>query len=398
MSSQYLIGLGSNVDPHRNMPSALKRLQTIFGSIEVSRIRDTAPVGPMRSRFLNAVALIQTRTTPDPLKALFCELETEFGRNRPYLRPSALELIHVLGFDCTVPAVMIDDATSVSVEGEQIGLTPVRIEQGLPGSSVLVVKRHAALITGGAVRLGREIALSLAKAGYDIALHYHSSDREAELTAELCRANGVRCEMFKGDFQHPQCLPGLMGAVVSRFPHLDLLVNSASLYEAGSISQTTAEMLDRQWSVNFKAPLLLMKEFAAQVGRGTIINVIDNKIAFNQFQYAAYLTAKKALAEVTKMAALEFAPRIRVNGIAPGVIMPSAERGQAYLQWRAEAIPVARLGNPQLLCQGLMCLISNDFINGQILFVDGGESASFTGRNAPAFHDNRSVPTSVNVG
>jgi pteridine reductase len=248
-------------------------------------------------------------------------------------------------------------------------------------------------VTGGAVRLGKELALTLARAGYDIALHYNASEQAADRTADLCRAAGVRCEIFRGDFRDANCIPGLMDDVAARFPHLDLLVNSASVYESNPIAKTTPDLLDRQWCVNFKAPFLLMKAFHLRVGRGAIVNVLDNKIAFNQFQYAAYLLSKKALAEATKMAALEFAPHIRVNGIAPGVVLPASTRDEAYLEWRKEAIPVGRMGDPDRLCQGFMALVSNDFINGQILFVDGGESGNFTGRNAPTFSGKPAAPS-----
>ena len=423
MARRYFVGLGSNVAPHTNLGLALLQLLPRFGSVDIGRIRETEPAGGVRGRFLNAVVSFVTDMPADCLKSLFCDWETQLGRDRThpdraqrdrpididilidlpmeardvpsaaipaeeYYRPSVLELIHTLGLSCGLPSGRVNGVTTIDFADEMLGLEPARLAWDVLRGVPSVTKRKAALVTGGAVRLGREFALTLARAGYDIALHYNSSAPEAERTAALCRSFGVRCEIFRGNFLDVTCLPGLMGAVAGRFPHVELLVNSASVYESNPIAETSPELLDQQWCVNFKAPFLLMKEFYRRVGRGAIVNVLDNKIAFNQFQYAAYLTSKKALADATKMAALEFAPHIRVNGIAPGVVLPATVREPAYLEWRRQAIPVGRLGDPARLCQGFMTLVTNDFISGQILFVDGGESASFTGRNAPAFGDN----------
>jgi 2-amino-4-hydroxy-6-hydroxymethyldihydropteridine diphosphokinase len=427
MLRRYFIGLGSNIEPHSNFALALSRLLPRFGAVDISRIVQTAPVGGVRGVFLNAVVSFETDMPAVDVKTLFCEIETGLGRDRShpdcahrdrpidldilidlpapsravppafvpaenYYRSAALELIHTLGLACVLGGGRQDGVTSIMFGNERIGLAPARLLWDPVGHKPTIQKRKAALVTGGAVRLGKELALTLARAGYDIALHYNASAQAAELTADLCRGAGVRCEAFRADFSDAGAIPDFMDDVASRFPHLELLVNSASVYDSNPIAQTTPELLDRQWSVNFKAPFLLMKAFYLRIGHGAIVNVLDNKIAFNQFQYAAYLTSKKALAEATKMAALEFAPDIRVNGIAPGVVLPASTRDEAYLEWRKEAIPVGRLGDPERLCQGFMALVTNDFINGQILFVDGGESASFTGRNAPSFIDKPARP------
>ena len=117
--------------------------------------------------------------------------------------------------------------------------------------------------------------------------------------------------------------------------------------------------------MNYKAPFFLLQAFNEQVGQGSVVNILDNKIAFNQFHYAGYLGAKKALAELTRMAALEFAPRIRVNGIAPGVILPAATRGDRYLQWRHDGIPLSGIGHPDHICSTLHYILTNAFVTGQ---------------------------------
>lgn len=183
------------------------------------------------------------------------------------------------------------------------------------------MNQKAALITGGATRLGRYFSETLANAGYDIALHVNRSRTEADEVAKLIRAKGRECDIFPCDFLSNDlngALSHLLQVAKHRFPGLNVLVNSASVYEAAPIGATELAMLETQFRVNMFTPLLLTRCFAEIVQEGQVINIIDNKIAYHQYPYAAYLLSKKSLAELTRMSALEFAPRLRINGIAPG--------------------------------------------------------------------------------
>ncbi len=240
---------------------------------------------------------------------------------------------------------------------------------------------QAALVTGGATRLGRFFSEALADAGFDIALHVNRSRKEAEEVANGIRAKGRECEIFSCDFLNED-LNDLLQSAKQRFPGLNLLLNSASAYEPAPISATELAMLETQFRVNMFTPLLLTRYFAETVQEGQVINIIDNKVAYHQYPYAAYLLSKKSLAEMTRMAALEFAPRIRINGIAPGVVLPASQRTSAYIEWRIEGIPLKRQGHPDHLVQALHYLLENPFVAGQILFVDGGESINLEGRHS----------------
>lgn len=247
-------------------------------------------------------------------------------------------------------------------------------------------ERQAALVTGGAIRVGLHFSETLAALGYDVAIHYNSSSADAESAVEKIRAMGVECQAFAFDFE-ADCDPGqLIDKVTAVFPRLSVLVNCASIYNAAPITETTMAMLQREFQVNFFTPYLLSGAFARSVDTGNIINILDNKIAFQQFQYGAYLSAKKALAELTKMAAMELAPRIRVNGIAPGVIMPGVTRTDAYIDWRVQGIPLKRQGAVEELGKALKYILDNEYITGQHLYVDGGESLFHIGQNAEAYH------------
>lgn len=254
------------------------------------------------------------------------------------------------------------------------------------GSQALVDNHPGvALITGGGTRLGSHFALNLARRGYDIALHYNTSRDSALQVAEQIRSLGRRCELMAFDFSAHEEPGQLIDDVLEVLPELNLLVNSASAYDAVPTAQTDRAMLEKQFGINLFTPYLLTRRFAALVKTGNIINILDNKIAYQQYHYSAYLLSKKSLAEFTKMAAVEFAPAIRINGIAPGVVLPMDSRTSEYLDWRIDGIPLKQQGVPEQLCQAMNYILDNHFVCGQILFVDGGEAINHIGRNSETY-------------
>lgn len=242
-----------------------------------------------------------------------------------------------------------------------------------------------ALITGGGIRLGRALALHLAQQGYDIALHYNHSREQAQATAAEIRQMGADCEVFSCDFSQQTNFMPLAESVKERFPAWQVLVNNASVYEAGTLMETNHAQLLQQFQVNLFAPYLLTQAFAQQAQQGHIINILDNKIAFQQYQYSAYLLSKKSLAETTRLAALELAPHFRVNGIAPGVTLPAETRSEEYVKWRVQGIPLQRQGTPAQIASALQFLLDNPFVTGQIITVDGGEGLTQMGQNAASY-------------
>ena len=248
-----------------------------------------------------------------------------------------------------------------------------------------MAERKAALVTGGAIRVGYHFAETLARQGYDIAIHYHSSEDSAQQAVNALSDLGVQCKAFPFDFLSGRDPSALIDNVLDHFPHLEVLVNCASIYNAAPIAETGWEMLQKEFQVNFFTPFMLCGAFARGVKGGNIVNILDNKIAFQQYQYGAYLSAKKALAELTRMAAMEFAPAIRVNGIAPGVIMPGVSRTEDYINWRVQGIPLKRQGAVEELGKALLYILDNEYITGQHLYVDGGESLYHIGQNAEVY-------------
>ncbi len=246
-------------------------------------------------------------------------------------------------------------------------------------------RRPAALVTGGAIRVGRALALALAEDGYDVAILFNRSKGPAAETAEDIERLGAKCHLVQYDLHDAEGMDAMLGSVLEALPNLRVLVNSASGYTPGPLRETDVATFDDQMQLNLRAPFFMTKAFANQVAEGHVINIIDNKIGYNQYAYAAYLLSKKALAELTRMAALELAPKIQVNGIAPGVILPAVSRSAEYIEWRRQAIPLHRTGAVEDLAGALRYLLNSRFVTGSIMVVDGGENIAFEGRNAPAY-------------
>jgi len=244
----------------------------------------------------------------------------------------------------------------------------------------LMFMSETALITGAAKRVGRALVLHLASLGWNIAIHYNSSETEAKQFLEEL-ANSFPHQqfgIFKADLNRSDEVENLIPQVIQAMGPIDLLINNASIFEPARLEKTSAELLERQMNVNFKAPFILMRDFSRLSKSGLIINFVDTRIVTNQSSFAAYSIAKKALWELTKMAALEFGPGIRVNAIAPGLTLPPEEKGEDYLLKLAGNIAMKRPGGLEPILKSLDYILNNDYLTGQLLFCDGGENLGLT--------------------
>lgn len=233
-----------------------------------------------------------------------------------------------------------------------------------------------ALITGAAKRVGKGLALHLAAQGWNIAIHYNTSADEAiKLQDELKSSFPYqKFELFSGDLNLTSEVENLIPQVIRKMGSVDLLINNASVFDRGNFADTTTEFLDRQMNVNFRAPFILIRNFAQLAKKGTIINFVDTRIVNNKSNFAAYSLSKKTLWELTKMTALELGPKIRVNAIAPGLTLPPEEKGDDYLWKLAENIAMKRPGGLEPILKSLDYILNNDYLTGQLLFCDGGEN------------------------
>ncbi|SVB26499.1 uncharacterized protein METZ01_LOCUS179353 [marine metagenome] len=231
-----------------------------------------------------------------------------------------------------------------------------------------------ALVTGGAVRLGRSIVLHLAERGYDIALHYGSSGEVAEQTAKQVRQFGVQCKTYRVDFTNFDFISSLMDQVIEDFDSVGLLVNSAANFIQKKLEETSNPELLDTININLMAPFILMREFKNKVNKGLIINILDERILRRVSAFGAYSVSKSALAHLTELSAVSWGETVRVNGIAPGLILPPAGSSDEYLIKNAPNIPTKTHGNTADILSGVDYLLDSPFVNGEILFIDGGES------------------------
>jgi NAD(P)-dependent dehydrogenase (short-subunit alcohol dehydrogenase family) len=232
-----------------------------------------------------------------------------------------------------------------------------------------------ALVTGGAHRVGAAIAARLASEGYDLALHMH---RAGDPDPELVRAiadHGVESAVFCADLAHENEVEGLVGQVATHFGRApDALINSASIISEGDWSDLSRDTLMRHLDVNFIAPLLLIRSFAAALaGRhGVVINILDQRVVNPPVDQAAYTASKLALASMTRVLARAFAPALRINAVAPGMTLPGDDYEAGQWDRLAAAMPLARNSPPAEIAEAIVYLLRAQAVTGQTLFVDGG--------------------------
>ncbi|MCK4795764.1 MAG: SDR family NAD(P)-dependent oxidoreductase, partial [Spirochaetes bacterium] len=211
-----------------------------------------------------------------------------------------------------------------------------------PKNKIGLYMQDTALITGGAKRIGKNIAIKLATLGYNIALHYNSSYENAKKVKLDIENQGVICELFKCDLSNENDTLLLIQTVTKKFANLNLLVNNASIFNKAALLDTEIDLFNNTFNINFKAPYILSRDFAKLVDKGHIINIIDTKVSGNSFLYSAYNLSKKSLANFTLMAANELGPNIRVNGISPGLILAPEDKTEKYLNNMAINIPLKK--------------------------------------------------------
>jgi pteridine reductase len=231
-----------------------------------------------------------------------------------------------------------------------------------------------AIVTAGSKRLGRALAIKLAEMGYDIALHYNTSEDDAKTTAHQVRGKGRQCELFRRNFRNFDEVLTLIPEIMQRYGRPpEVLVNNASVFDRNILRETTPEEFDADFAVHVKAPYFLMRDFAKNCQRGHIINMVDAAVVKTGTTYFTYLLSKKTLYELTRMAAKELAPRIRVNAIAPGIILQPIGWEKNKADKAARENLLQRPAGPPDVVHALEYLLKSEQVTGDCLFVDGGD-------------------------
>jgi len=237
--------------------------------------------------------------------------------------------------------------------------------------------RPVALVTGAARRIGRAIALELARAGHDVAVHYRGSADEAEATVAELRGLGVRAEPFRADLSDEAGCEALVPAVVERFGRLDAVVNNASLFEYDDPASFGFAAMERHWRANTAAPVVLARalhrHLRAAGRRGAVVNLLDQKLWNPNPDYLSYTLSKAALESATTLLAQALAPLLRVCGVAPGVTLLSGEMSGDEFSASHTMTPLGRSSTPEDVARAVRFVVESPAITGTTLLVDGGQ-------------------------
>ena len=238
------------------------------------------------------------------------------------------------------------------------------------------INSKVALVTGGAVRLGREITLGLARAGADVVVHYGRSAEAARQTAADVERLGRRVAVVQADLSQPETAARTIFDAAAELGRVDFLINSAAVFEPGGIGGITADAWQRQFAINLHAPFCLAQEFARRqsVGlRGHIVNLADWRALRPDTGYLVYSLTKSGLVTMTRALARELAPDVQVNAVAPGAILPPPGAGIDYLEQLASQIPLGHPGTPADVVETVLFLLRSEFITGEVIHVTGGQ-------------------------
>ena len=253
-------------------------------------------------------------------------------------------------------------------------------------NSPLSQQKKAVLVTGAAKRLGQEIALQFARQGWDVAVHYGRSEQEAKETVREIEMMGVKAQAYQADLADEPAIKKLFTAVSQHFPNLHCLVNSASIFEydrANSNTPLTTKSLQEHMQVNLSAPIILsqlMFEFKKNNPNKTggehlpsVIQLLDQKLINLNPDYLSYTLSKAALATSVEVLALDFAPHLRVIGLAPGISLPSGDQTNDGFTKAHQMTPLEKSSTPSDIATAAVFLAQANAITGTTLYVDGGQ-------------------------
>lgn len=240
------------------------------------------------------------------------------------------------------------------------------------------LKNKVAVVTGGAIRVGRAITLALAQQGCHVMIHYGRSALQAHQTQAEASAYGVETCLCPADLEDVAATQTIVPTAISHFGRLDILINSAAIFpETDRFDTTDLALWNLLFNINLRAPFLLSQAFAAQIpgdGMGKIVNIVDARVRRPLPDHFVYRLTKGALWQMTEMMAHELAPCVTVNAVALGAILPPPGKDSSYLENLAQSrVPLRRAGNADIVANNVLHLLENDFLTGVVIPIDGGE-------------------------
>jgi NAD(P)-dependent dehydrogenase (short-subunit alcohol dehydrogenase family) len=233
-----------------------------------------------------------------------------------------------------------------------------------------------ALITGAAKRLGRAIALDLARHGWNVAIHYNASEREARVTAEDAHSAGAKAVLVQADLGDEAETATVVERATGELGPLAALINSASVFENDRWYSADRASWDRHMEVNLRSPLVLAQAFAKQLpkdGQGAIVNLLDQRLLKPAPDFLSYGVSRAGLHWLTLTLAQALAPRIRVNAVAPGPTLKAARQSPAHFERERQSTILGHGSEPQDICDAVRYLLGARAVTGQTIAVDGGQ-------------------------
>ncbi len=238
---------------------------------------------------------------------------------------------------------------------------------------------RTALVTGAAKRIGRAISLALAEAGGNIVVHYRTSAGQAEQLVREIESIGARAWTIRADLAIEDELEHVIERAHETAGALDVLVNNSSIFPPSSFASFGLAELTENVVVNTWAPFVLARRFAEGAESGHIVNILDSRITGYDWGHVAYHSSKYLLGLFTRMMAIQFAPKIAVNAVAPGLILPPEGKDEGYLESLKDRIPLKRIGAARDVADAVLFLVTTRFVTGQVIFVDGGRHLAESG-------------------
>tara|TARA_B100001250_G_scaffold356782_1_gene332081 strand:+ start:96 stop:845 length:750 start_codon:yes stop_codon:yes gene_type:complete len=246
------------------------------------------------------------------------------------------------------------------------------------------MKNKNLLITGGATRVGRAIALHFAKRGWNIGLHYFRSSSKAKKLKKIIEQNFVKVALIKADLKNPKQTEKIIALGKKKLGTIDCLVNNAALFEKDDIVNFTTKGWNDHLNINLLAPAILIKYFTKQASKKTvsnIINIIDQRIFKLTPFFMSYTISKSGLQTLTKTMAMRLGPNIKVNAIAPGPTIKSKRQTDGHFKNQVRSTLLKKSVRPEDICDTVEFLINNNSITGQIIAVDSGQNLSWNKKN-----------------
>ncbi len=233
-----------------------------------------------------------------------------------------------------------------------------------------------ALVTGAGRRIGRATALALGRNGANVVVHYRRSEAEARAVVAELAGIGVRSIAVRADLGDTSTIDQLFRDSLRLSGTLDILVNSASIFGESRLDDVAAAAFKENLQINATAPFLLMRELhrhlEQQRRNGSVVNFLDTRVTDFDRTHVAYAVSKRVLHTLTQMAAVEYAPLMRVNAVAPGLILPPEGKDRSYLERLKSTNPLNAYGDLEQLTDAVLFLLGSEFVTGQTIWVDGG--------------------------